>query len=168
MRPSMRMTSLIAVVGIAGAAVAGCGGGSAATKASNSRAAAATQAAVKTASVAATHMTIVVKSDTEHARKGPDGKWHDAFLPAHFSVRAGQRVSVTVNNYDDAQHTFTAPTLGVNKVIPAAAGKKAGTVTFTFTAPAKAGTYTWICAMPCDPWAMAHDGYMQGHVTVTA
>lgn len=167
MRPSMRMTSLIAVVGIAAAAVAGCGGGNAATKASNSGVAVAAQGA-KAASVAATHLTLVVKSDTEHARKGPDGKWHDAFLPAKFSVKAGQRVTVTVNNYDDAQHTFTAPTLGVNQMIPAAAGKKAGTVTFTFTAPAKAGAYTWICAMPCDPWAMAHDGYMKGHVTVTA
>lgn len=168
MRPSMRVTSLIAVIGVAGAAVAGCGGGNATTKASNDAAAATPQHAVKAASVAAKRLTLVVKTDEQHGRKGPDGKWHDAFLPADFSVKAGQRVTVTVYNHDDAGHTFTAPGLGVNATIPAATGKKAGKVTFTFTAPAKAGSYEWICAMPCDPWAMAHDGYMKGHVTVTA
>lgn len=167
MRPSIRLTSLLTVVGLAGAAVAGCGGGSATTKVSN--AAHATPAsAVQAASVAPAHLTILVKSDAEHARKGPDGKWHDAFLPADFSVKAGQRVTVTVYNYDDMGHTFTAPSLGVNATIPGGGAKKPGTVTFAFTAPAKAGSYQWICAMPCDPWAMAHDGYMQGRVTVTA
>ena len=168
MRPSMRMTSLIAVIGVVGAAVAGCGSGSAGTKAPNAAAAVAPGGAVKTASVAAKRVTLVVKSDEQHARKGPDGKWHDAFLPADFSAKAGQRVIVTVYNHDDARHTFTAPGLGVNEMIPAAAGNRAGKVTFTFTAPTKAGSYDWICAMPCDPWAMAHDGYMKGHVTVTA
>jgi len=41
-------------------------------------------------------------------------------------------------------------------------------VTFKFTAPTKAGKYQWFCAVPCDPWAMAHNGYMRGFVTVTA
>jgi hypothetical protein len=41
-------------------------------------------------------------------------------------------------------------------------------MTFTFTAPKKAGRYQWWCAVPCDPWAMAHDGYMRGYVTVSA
>lgn len=168
MRPSMRMKSLIAVVGIAGAAIAGCGGGNATTKASNGATPVAARSPVKTASVAATRLALVVKSDGEHARKGPDGKWHDAFLPADVSVKAGQRVTVTVSNYDDMPHTFTAPGLHVNATIPAGAEKKAGKATFTFTAPAKPGAYPWICAMPCDPWAMAHDGYMKGYLTVTA
>src|SRR4029079_6149694 len=29
---------------------------------------------------------IVVKSDEEHGKLGPEGTWHDAFLPADFSV----------------------------------------------------------------------------------
>jgi membrane fusion protein, multidrug efflux system len=164
MRPSIRLTAFLTVIALAGAAVAGCGGSS--TKSSNGTAAAA--GSVRTATLAAQHLTLVVKSDAEHARKGPDGKWHDAFVPADFSVKAGQRVTVTVNNYDDAQHTFTAPELGVNVVIPGGAATKPGTATFSFTAPAKAGSYQWICAMPCDPWAMAHDGFMRGHVQVTA
>jgi hypothetical protein len=40
--------------------------------------------------------------------------------------------------------------------------------TFTFTAPNKPGKYAWWFAVPCDPWAMAHDGFMRGYVTVTA
>jgi hypothetical protein len=42
------------------------------------------------------------------------------------------------------------------------------TVKFTFKAPSQAGSYQWFCALPCDPWAMSHDGYMRGHITVTA
>jgi hypothetical protein len=37
-----------------------------------------------------------------------------------------------------------------------------------FTAPAKAGSYIWYCKVPCDPWAMAHAGYMIGRVKVAA
>jgi heme/copper-type cytochrome/quinol oxidase subunit 2 len=78
-------------------------------------------------------------------------------------------VSVTVTNYDSGPHSFTSPSMGVNEVIPgggtATIGKQ---VTFTFTAPTKPGSYVWWCAIPCDPWAMAHDGYMRGIVTVTA
>ena len=32
-----------------------------------------------------------VKADDEHGRRGPDGKWHDAFLPADFTVHAGDK-----------------------------------------------------------------------------
>ncbi len=113
-------------------------------------------------------MKMTVKSDDQHGRRGPDGKWHDAFSHADFSVKAGQTVTITVANYDDAAHSFNSPALGVNEVIPGGSDKGPHTVTFTFKAPSKPGSYEWFCAMPCDPWAMAHDGYMRGHVTVVA
>ena len=118
--------------------------------------------------VAPLAMKLSVKSDTEHAKKGPDGQWHDAFLPGDFTVKAGQTVTVTVANYDDSAHTFTAPDLGVNARIAGGSATSPKLTTFTFKAPSKPGAYQWFCALPCDPWAMAHDGYMRGHVTVTA
>jgi len=62
---------------------------------------------------------VVVKSDEEHGRMGSDGNWHDAFLPADFSVKPGATVRVTVYNYDEGEHTFTAPGLGANVTIAA-------------------------------------------------
>lgn len=161
MRRSLPLIFLsIIAIALAGLAVSGCGGGS-----SNG---VATAAGHPAKALAGEHVTILAKSDTEHARKGADGKWHDAFLPATIAAKAGQRVTVTLSNYDDAPHTFTAPGLGVNvKVAGGSAGKPA-TVTFSFTAPKKPGVYEWFCAMPCDPTAMGQDGYMRGHVTVTA
>jgi plastocyanin len=123
-------------------------------------AAATAATAVRTQSVALT-----VKSDTEHARKGPDGKWHDAFLPAHFTVHPGAKVTVTVTNYDSSSHTFTSPALGLNRRIATGSASKPSLTTFTFIAP-KAGTYTWFCRGNCDPFAMTHYGYMVGSVSV--
>jgi len=112
---------------------------------------------------------LLVKADDEHGRRGPDGKWHDAFLPADFTVHAGDKVTVTVENYDGGPHTFTSPSMGVNAMIPGGGSLSSPReLTFTFTAPKKAGRYQWWCAVPCDPWAMAHDGYMRGFVTVSA
>ncbi len=111
------------------------------------------------------HGKIVIKSDEQHGKQGPDGKWHDAFLPGNFEVRAGQRVRLTVVNYDDAPHTFTAPRLHLDVMVPGAKGTKPGEATFTLRA-GKAGTYDWWCATPCDPWAMMKGGYMRGYVKV--
>ncbi len=116
-----------------------------------------------------TSLKLSVKADDEHGRKGPDGTWHDAFLPADFAVQAGATVKVTVVNYDGGPHSFTSPQLGVNQTIPGGGSLTAPrTVTFTFTAPKTPGKYAWWCAVPCDPWAMAHDGFMRGFVTVKA
>jgi heme/copper-type cytochrome/quinol oxidase subunit 2 len=114
-------------------------------------------------------LSMSVKADTEHGRLGPDKQWHDAIAPADFSVHAGSTVTISVANYDSGPHTFTSPALNVNGTI--AGGGSIGApsaTTFTFTAPSKPGKYAWWCAVPCDPWAMAHDGYMRGYVTVTA
>jgi hypothetical protein len=116
---------------------------------------------------ASDEVKIVVKSDEEHGKKGADGNWHDAFLPGDFSVKAESTVHVVVENYDDAEHSFTAPGLGTNATIAGGSEAKAAVTTFTFRAPAKAGRYEWFCAIPCDPWAMNHDGFMRGFVSVT-
>ena len=125
-----------------------------------------TGAAVAAPAAHVDHVSLTIKADTQHARKGSDGKWHDAYLPAAFSVRSGDKVVVSIRNYDPAPHTFTAPRLGLNVVIRPGSGAHPSLTTFTFRAP-KAGTYIWQCAAGCDPWAMAHLGFMRGRVTVT-
>jgi plastocyanin len=138
---------------------------------SNSSSAATPAAPAKpaAAAVAPLAMTLSVKADDEHGRLGPDHKWHDAFLPADFKVKAGQTVTVTVNNYDGGPHSFTSPSLNVNQAISGGGSLTAPSkATFTFTAPTTPGAYQWWCGTPCDPWAMSHDGYMRGVVTVTA
>jgi membrane fusion protein, multidrug efflux system len=117
---------------------------------------------------AAQSVHLVVKSDTEHGKVGTDGKYHDAFLPADFSVHPGTRVTVTVLNYDDMPHTWTATDLNVNQTIRAGSEDAPSKTTFTFTAPTTAGKYQWWCALPCDPYSMSTDGFMRGYVTVKA
>lgn len=128
------------------------------------------------------HVKLVIKSDDEHGKKGSDGKWHDAYLPASFTVHKGVKVVVTVMNYDDMPHSFTA-TKGLftlkgkklNATIRAAKDieskneetekLKPTKTTFTFIAR-KRGKFLWYCALPCDPWSMTHIGFMKGYVTV--
>jgi plastocyanin len=111
-------------------------------------------------------VTLRIKSDTEHGKRGADGNWHDAFLPANFSVRAGDTVKVTVLNYDDMPHSFTSPMLGLDEGIPAGSARAPHKTTFTFTAPSTGGRYMWWCALPCDPYSMDHFGFMRGFVNV--
>jgi plastocyanin len=111
-------------------------------------------------------LTILVKADDQHGRKGPDGKWHDAFLPADFSVPVGRTTTITIVNYDGSAHSMVSASLGLMVKIPAAKGSKPGRVTFTIK-PKIAGKYDWWCGSPCDPWAMTHDGYMRGYITAT-
>ena len=111
------------------------------------------------------HVELVVKSDDQHGKKGSDGKWHDAFLPASFKVKAGAKVLVTVVNYDDMAHSFHSKGLKTNAIIMPGTDKGKAT-TFAFTAPKTAGKYLWNCDPKCDPWAMKHVGFMKGYVTV--
>jgi plastocyanin len=166
----------MSVTAMALVAVAGCGGSSSSSSEPSAQAEApapSTQASEsapaeqKVASVPPAHVKLVIRSDDEHGKKGPEGTWHDAFLPADFSVKAGQQVTVTVENYDEGAHSFTSTEMGVNKIIPAGTADKPQEATFTFTAPSKAGKYEWWCAMPCDPWAMTHKGFMRGDVSVS-
>jgi len=109
--------------------------------------------------------TLVIRSDEQHAKKGSDGQWHDAFLPASFNALKGVPVKVTVYNYDDMPHSFNAAGLGVNKIIMGGTESKPSKTTFTFT-PKKSGKFAWHCDPKCDPWAMKHVGFMKGFVTV--
>lgn len=154
---------LLALVGLGALAamaiaLSACGGGGNSGKAA---------ASSGSGSPATENVKMIVKTDEEHGKKGPEGTWHDAFLPADFSVKAGSTVHVTVYNYDEAAHSFNSPDLGANAEIAAGGEKKPSKTTFTFKAPQKTGSYAWFCAMPCDPWAMGHDGFMKGYVKVT-
>lgn len=120
------------------------------------------------AAPAVEQVKLVIKSDEEHGKLGPEGTWHDAFLPADFAVKAGATVEVTVYNYDEGPHSFYSPGLGANVTIPAGSEANPSKTTFTFHAPKKAGSYEWFCTMPCDPWAMTHLGFMKGKVEVNA
>ena len=111
------------------------------------------------------YVTMFVKSDDEHAKKGPDGKWHDAFTPASIKVKAGETVVVHVMNFDDGPHSFNATGLGINTILMGGAANAPRETTFTFTAD-KPGVYAWHCDPKCDPWAMKHEGYMKGTITV--
>jgi plastocyanin len=123
------------------------------------------------------NVTLVVKG-AQGGIKGPDGKTHSAFIPCNFTVYVGQTVNLTVINYDNEQHTFTSPELGVNFFIPERISPSAPSVShFQFT-PTKAGIFRWWCAIKCDTaageWAMTTGkdggtgqlGFMAGYVTV--
>lgn len=113
---------------------------------------------------------------------GPDGKGHDAFVPASIVVHLDRPVTVTVINYDEHGHSVTAPGLGLDAIIKPGheVGEKVTPVrtTFTFT-PNKLGTFRWYCKIPCDAggkyWAMGQgyggpgkEGFMAGHIVVIA
>lgn len=103
-------------------------------------------------------------------RLGPDHKMHDAFTPTALTALAGQTLVVTVYNYDTGPHSFMAPALHLNVLIPAAHRNGVPAIwTFRF-AVRQAGVYHWHCMMPCDDaaqgWAMSHPGYMAGTITI--
>lgn len=103
-------------------------------------------------------------------RLGPDGKMHDTFSQTDFNIVQGVPTTITVYNYDSGQHSITSPTLGLNIQLKGSPKNGVpGVTTYTFT-PTKAGDFTWQCVVPCDTeangWAMSHDGYMMGKITV--
>lgn len=163
-RKTRYRTPIVALLGLAALAamafaLSACGDGGQATASAGASGGSKAASAVETVS-------LTIKTDEEHGKKGSDGNWHDAYLPADFSVKPGATVKVTVTNYDEMSHSFTAPDLGTNATIAGGGENKPSKTTFTFTAPKKPGKYDWFCAAPCDPWAMSHDGFMKGYVTV--
>lgn len=91
---------------------------------------------------------------------GADGKLHDAFSVTNFYARAGQPVKLVINNTDSATHSIVSPGAGVRIIV------KPGMHTYTLLVR-KAGRFQWFCSYPCDPYSMAHDGYMRGYITAT-
>lgn len=123
------------------------------------------------------NVVVHVYSDGSQMIQGPDGKYHDVFIPSSFVLRAGEPVRLTFVNYDDGRHTFTAPDLGLNIQIKPGLDLSNGNVaptvtTYTFT-PSRKGTFRWFCAYKCDPWTMvpgvsgpSREFYMAGYITV--
>jgi hypothetical protein len=91
-------------------------------------------------------------------KPGPDGKLHDAFSVTNFDVRAGQPVKLVINNTDSAPHSITSPGAGVSILV------RPGVHTYTLLVH-RVGKFRWFCPYPCDPYSMAHLGYMQGYIT---
>jgi hypothetical protein len=103
-------------------------------------------------------------------RLGVDKKVHDTITPTDITAYSGQKVILTVYNYDTGMHSITAPAIKLNLMIPGATHDGVPAVTtFTFSV-AKAGSYHWLCVVPCDDdakgWAMSHANYMAGTITI--
>jgi hypothetical protein len=141
---------------------------------------AASAAMSATANAKQVYTTMIIVGHTL-GQKGPDGLQHDTTYGANFSVKKGQRVTVTVYNFDEGPHTITNKALGLNVKIPGATDEEKGVPSktiFSFTAK-KVGTFRWFCKLPCDAgqnyWAMGstkaglgRDGFMAGYIRVTA
>jgi heme/copper-type cytochrome/quinol oxidase subunit 2 len=91
-------------------------------------------------------------------KKGPDGEKHDAYSKTNFTVKVGQPLLMTIDNRDDTVHSITSGEAGVNIVV------KPGIHTYTLIVH-HTGHFKWICAYPCDPFAMDRAGYMGGYIT---
>ncbi len=107
---------------------------------------------------------------TPGMKLGPDGKLHDAFSPANFTLVEGVPAKITIYNYDNMKHSVTSPSLGINFLaVPSKKNGAPGIATYSFT-PKKTGTFNWQCIYPCDmpnkQWSMSHFGYMEGKITV--
>ena len=159
----MSASKALAVVAVAGIASLGV---TAVVLAARPTGHVATAAAVTALAPERVNLTIV-----PDALMGSNKRTHDAYIPAFITARAHQPVIVIIYNLDTAPHSFTAPSLGLNAIATAAKDQGGvGVTTFSFTA-AKAGVYHWKCILPCDnggvnAWAMTHDGFMAGTITI--
>jgi uncharacterized cupredoxin-like copper-binding protein len=97
-------------------------------------------------------------------KRGPDGKMHDMFTVTDFTVKAGQPVTLKIDNTDESPHSITSALAGVNIIA------QPGLHSYTLVV-AQAGRFQWNCMLPCDTeaggWAMQHPGYMSGYITAT-
>ena len=102
-------------------------------------------------------------------KPGTDGKKHDAFINGDIQITQNQPVTLHFLNYDDAEHTYVSPKLGLGVKIKGATKKgQLKETTYTFT-PSKSGTFPWNCTDACDDteqWSMSQQGYMAGKITV--
>ena len=91
-------------------------------------------------------------------KMGADGEKHDAYSKTNFTVKVGQPLRMTIDNRDDTVHSITSGEAGVNIVV------QPGVHTYTLLVR-HTGHFKWICAYPCDPFAMDRAGYMGGYIT---
>lgn len=115
------------------------------------------------------------------SQPGPDGKGHDAILPANLVLKAGQPVELTIINYDEGPHTITSDQMNLNIMVKpgrqqADGSVKPVTTRYKFT-PTNKGVFRWDCRLPCDKggnfWAMSkgyggmgQEGFMSGYFVV--
>jgi heme/copper-type cytochrome/quinol oxidase subunit 2 len=78
-----------------------------------------------------------------------------------FHVTVAQPVTLRIDNTDTVPHSITSPAAGVSIIV------LPGTHDYTLLVN-QAGKFEWHCVFPCDPWSMAHVGYMRGFITATA
>jgi len=124
--------------------------------------AAANQAAAALPTGAPSALTKVIELKViASGKKGPDGKLHDDFTVTDFHVTVGQPLTLRIDNTDTVPHSITSPEAGVSIIL------SPGTHDYTLLVN-QAGKFEWHCAFPCDPWSMAHVGYMRGFITATA
>jgi len=114
-------------------------------------------ATTKPESVHITIQDVSTPDGSEPAFVGPTGVGARILFTAH----VGQPVVMTVVNRSTTMHSFTAPGLGVNKMIAVGA-----TVTIKFTPKKAANAISWSCVLPCGDYAMSQIGYMKGYVKV--
>lgn len=79
----------------------------------------------------------------------PEVEPNERTLPPNFAVRPDLPVEVVIENYTEQEHTFTSPDLGVNQMIPPAAGGSPSVTSFTFT-PGRYDVFEWTC-VHCGP-----------------
>jgi heme/copper-type cytochrome/quinol oxidase subunit 2 len=68
-------------------------------------------------------------------------------LPSDLVVRPGLPVTLVFVNPSRMPHSFDAPELGVNQIIPPGRPGRPSRTVLTFTAAR--GVYQWWCAVPC-------------------
>ncbi len=190
MRKALLIIGALAAVGAMALALSACGGGS-----NGSGEAAAAPATSEGATLPVKEFTLTMKPDSRKGPDGDvhdafvpstelgvkagqtvrvtivnyDDAPHSFTSPA---LKAGEQIPPSEQQHEagsDAQNLKVMPTpgVGVNEIIPPAKDESTpGKTTFTFTAPDEAGKYIWYCAFPCDAYAMAQIGFMQGYVTV--
>lgn len=103
-------------------------------------------------------LPVVYLTVSPGVKPGPDGKLHDAFSVTDFTVHVGRPMRLVINNTDTSPHSINAPDAGVNIVV------RPGMHTYTLLVR-RTGRFEWYCMMPCDPFSMAHVGYMRGFIT---
>ncbi len=119
------------------------------------------------AAPAAVSLTMTIDPPPTGGVKGSNGVIDEAYVPGNLTMKVGTTYDVTILNYSKNGHTWTLPNLSVNAVVPVGSPSSPSVTHFTVK-PTKAGTYQWFCAVPCEKWSMATNGFMRGYVVVKA